>query len=345
MRRYLARPYGQTISPSRVMSLLMALALLAVLYNRFKEPVTWAWMTNETLSAEDAIATESPKSDNPPQSPDGKSASAKKPVAKETIVAGPNETDADELLELRKSLKVITDKRPLEPYEMPAYWRLMSWSRTRPLADFEKTAQRNVAFAQLWEQPDLYRGHAIRLRLHVRRVLKYEAPKNDLGLKEVYEVWGTTDDSVSFPFVVVLPEYPAGLKVGPDVEAEIVFVGYFLKWMSYRAFDKTKNAPLLIGRVRPAAGVNSAKKTANGWESAFLTLAGASLGIGALAWFGLSTWRRPRSGKSVSGVTSVTPSDPVFLSEAELAPATFPTVAELANAPHIAEETAPAATT
>lgn len=296
MRRRLARPFGQSISSSRMFSSLMALAVLWVLYARFRDPTTWAWMTHESLeSVASAAESETPvtaASDPVAAKSTTNSAVANKP---ETIVPGPNEEDGDALLKLRKSLGVVEDKTPLQPHEMLAYWQLMAWSRTRPFADFEKTAQRDVPFAQLWAEPDLFRGHAIRLRMHVRRILKFTVEKNPLELKEVFELWGWTEDSRSYPFVVVLPELPAGLKVGTDVSGEVVFVGYFLKWMSYQTFDtkKVNYSPLLVGRCRTVAAAGP-RSAASGWEAAFLVIAAGIGVLGFTSWYFLNSSKRGR---------------------------------------------------
>lgn len=287
MRRRLARPYGHTVPPTRLLSLLMALAVLGLLYQRVKEPQFWRWLTNESRTDRaDVSESASPKDSPAPRS------SPLAPV--ENIVPGPNETDADELTKLKSNLKAVQDRQPLQDFDMSAYWQLMRWSRTRPFAELEKLARRDVPYSHLWEEPDLYRGQPIRLKLHVRRVLQYEPSKNPQDLKTVYEAWGWTDDSRSFPFCVVFPDEPVGLPVGTDVDADVVFVGYFLKWMSYHAFDVKKNSPLLIGRVRPAAPVAGGAKN-GGWESAFLMLIGGVLLLSLIGWFAIYGLRRPRT--------------------------------------------------
>lgn len=286
MRRRQARPFGHTLPSTRILSLLMALVVLAMIYQRAKEPRFWRWLTNESLAEpDDRPATPTPSADD---------ARPKNNVAnvREIIVPGPNESDPDELAKLRSNLKAVQDRQPLQPFEMSAYWRLLGWSRTRPFAELEKGALRDVPYSHLWEEPDLYRGQPMRLKLHVRRVLTYDTTENPLGLKKVFEVYGFTDNSLSFPFIVILPEKPDGLPIGTDVDGDIVFVGYFLKWMGYRAYDSKRNAPLLVGRARPvvhSAGVAQG----GGWELAFLTLVGGVFALGLLGWFSFRTRRRP----------------------------------------------------
>jgi hypothetical protein len=107
-----------------------------------------------------------------------------------------------------------------------------------------------VLFTQLWEQPDQYRGERLQLRLHIKRALSHEAPANPADVKRVYEAWGWTEESRSFPYLVVFSELPPQMTLGPDIQEEAVFVGYFLKLMSYQAYDAPRAAPLLVGQLQ-----------------------------------------------------------------------------------------------
>ena len=212
--------------------MLMALVVLWALYARLKDPATWRMFLNEnpTTVAEDVHS--SAVADN------------------ETVLPGPNDQDPDEAAAVQDLFELLTDRAPLKSREMEAYWRLIDWSRTEPFSKLEQRARTDVPFTQLWEQPEKYRGTLIRLRLHVRRVLEYDAPENPSGIAKICEAWGWTDESRSFPYVVVFPEPPKHLPVGTDIRTEVVFVGYFLKVMTYTAFDTARGAPLLVGRVQ-----------------------------------------------------------------------------------------------
>lgn len=274
MRRFHVRPYGVSIRPTRALSLLFAVAVLWLLFGRLKDPATWRTL----LDLKDDSAS------TPLLAPEADS-------KLEEIVAGPNDRDDVESQRARDLCQLVTDRTPLKPREMHAYWKLMTWSRTEPFADLQARALNDVAFTQLWEQPDRYRGKLITLRLHVRRVLKYDSPPNPQNLPFTYEAWGWTDESRSYPYVVVFPECPPGLPVGTDIRGEVVFVGYFLKVMSYTAFDTARGAPLLVGRVQaiPVHTLPAPSRPDPLWM--IIVVLGATIIIGLGVWFQLRSRR------------------------------------------------------
>lgn len=235
MRRFSSRPYGQSVRPTRLISMLFGVVVLWLLYERFKDPATWRSLLD--LKDEPIAAVESTTN----------------PIDPETIIPGPTELNDEEVDRSLEALNLVTDRSPLKPREMHAYWQFMQWSQASSSTELEMRALHDVPFTQLWDQPEKYRGKPISMRLHVRRVLKYEAPSNPLELRDVYEAWGWTDESRSFPYVVVFAQCPKGLPIGTDIRGEVNFVGYFLKVMSYTAFDNARGAPLLVGRVQLAA--------------------------------------------------------------------------------------------
>ncbi len=271
MRRTTIRPFGQSTSAMRLASMLMALLVLWALYARLKDPATWQIFVEEKGKAT-AIQNETSAETEPEQ-----------------LALGPNDQDEAEVEAIQELFELVIDRAPLKSREMNAYWRLMDWSRTQPLAQLEQRALDDVPFTQLWEQPAKYRGRLIRLRLHVRRVLQYDSPENPGGIAQVCEAWGWTDESRSFPYVVVFPAPLAGLPIGTDVRTEIVFVGYFLKVMTFTAFDHGRGAPLLVGRARVVSANSSTPPSGPSTWMIVLTAVTGVLLVGGTVWRGTRT--------------------------------------------------------
>lgn len=255
------------------MSLTLLLMVLFALYRYAREPSTWRWIEKDSEAQAEKSA-------------------ASKPAPKingwtERLGDGPAQSAPGELEEFRHQLQAVTDKAALVESEMPAYWRLMRWALAEPLAALEKRALNKVIFTQLYEDPDRYRGRLVRLRLHIIRILDYEAPQNGAGVKNAYEIWAWTDDSLSYPYVVVVPEIPPWFKTGDKIREEAVFVGYFLKTMKYDAFNKVRYAPLLIGRLRPLSGKSDStpRKIAAGGPDEYIWGSVLIVVVGGVLWY------------------------------------------------------------
>ena len=177
---------------------------------------------------------------------------------KETIIPGPSDTDPAEREEIHRLLEVVSDQRPIEAVDNPAYIRMLKWAMSQPITELEERARRDVTFSDLAKQPEKYRAALVRMRMHVVRVMhddETKVPENSLGLKNLYEVYTWTDDSMDNPYVVVVPELPPGIQTGVEASGEVVFVGYFLKQFAYEAFKgQHRWAPLLVGRIRTVGG-------------------------------------------------------------------------------------------
>ncbi len=287
MRRYTARPYGGSVSGTRLLSMLMAILVLGMLYNRLKDPHTWRAFADDKEPAAAQVVAETPSE-------------------LENIVAGPNDLDEDEVASVQDLFEMVTDKTPLKPQDMHAYWRLMDWSHTQPFAELEKRSHQDIAFTQLFDQPEKYRGKPIRLRMHVRRILESDAPKDQPSVDKVYEAWGWTDESRSFPYVVVFKDLPPGLPIGTDIRTEIVFAGYFLKVMSYKAFDNNRGAPLLVGRAKLISTPPPPPPSKTDPWIIPIVLFGSILFIGASVWLSRSARKKSKMRMLPDDLSAVT---------------------------------------
>ena len=137
---------------------------------------------------------------------------------------------------------------------MPAYWRLFSWVRNQSLAGLSKRAVKDVVLNDFMQSPDDFRGRLVALELNVRRVLRYPATKNRLGIENIYEVTGFTTESQAWLYFGLTADLPKGMPVGSSVEEQATFYGYFLKLQGYyqagaRPNERPLEAPVLIGRM------------------------------------------------------------------------------------------------
>ncbi|HEX3658398.1 MAG TPA: hypothetical protein VHV55_21590 [Pirellulales bacterium] len=271
----------------RIISMIGMLGILWLLASRAADPNMWKFFAtapeakDSAANAPGAGAPAAPQSSsNPPTAiggdaqdpaiPQAPPAAAKKEdsYAWETIdpepgLEGPLDADPEERDAAKEQFQALSDKEDLAAVDMPAYWRLMRWSRNQSFNELQKRAKRggvDVMFTHFAQEPEKHRGELVQLKLRVVRVVRFDAPENPAGMKQTFEAWGVTDnDSLSNPYVVVFSEKPPELPLGAKVEEDAMFVGYFLKDISYEAYNTRRFAPLLIGRLRwrdnPAAAM------------------------------------------------------------------------------------------
>ena len=232
------------------------LIVLGLIYSWASKPQSWRWLERESgtsdASANDNLAnalTQATTDKTSSDKPINDTATTKSAAASGTDTLVPAATDLDKA-EWDKSAKLfeaLSDKTVLAPEEMSAYWRCMKWARAQTFAEMDKRAARDVAYTRFFEESDKYRGRLVRLRLHILRILDWDAHENSAGVKHVYEAWGWTDQSNAL-YVTVFSDLPEGMKLG-EQHQEGVFVGYFLKDLGFQAFNKNRAAPLLVGRM------------------------------------------------------------------------------------------------
>jgi hypothetical protein len=246
-------PFG-TNPTSALMRMGSLLIVVGLIYSWARQPQSWRWL--ETAS--DAASVDVPDSASAmvqvaPADSAQNAAPTADPATADTVAPAATDLDKTEWDKAQNLFQALSDRTVLAPEEMPAYWRCMKWSRAQTFAEMEHRAAPSVAYTRFFEQPDKYRGRLVRLRLHIKRILDWDAHENSAGVKHVYEAWGWTEQSNAL-YLTVFSELPAGMKMGEDLHEEGLFVGYFLKDLGYQAFNRNRSAPLLIGRIHRVAG-------------------------------------------------------------------------------------------
>jgi hypothetical protein len=164
--------------------------------------------------------------------------------------------------------ETVRDKTPLSFRDTAAYAQLLTRARETPAERLAAQSRRDVFLSHLYERPAHYRGVPIHLLGTAGRVARYESKLSRNGW--LYEAWVVTPDSQGFPYVCVFEDPPRGFPIGADISERVVFDGYFLKLLAYRAGDKARVAPVLVGRLGwtpPAAGAGGSTRGPSFWIS------------------------------------------------------------------------------
>ncbi len=228
----------------RLSSAIFLLGIVGLLYVQTKKSSSWRTIASEQ-AAEEAAA---------------------KPVVplgtpwKELVFLPPSvenkaenfalHTDEEEIDALQEEMQAIGDMTPLAAEEMPAYWRMVKWAYSKPGDELRKLARTDLQFTHLFQDPDKYRGALVNVKLHVRLMRQNEAAENSAQVTRVYEAWGPSEESQTFPYCVVFVDVPPGIEIKGSCFLDARFVGFFHKKMWYMdAMGVERTAPLLIGRM------------------------------------------------------------------------------------------------
>ncbi len=157
-------------------------------------------------------------------------------------------------------------------------------NRTDP-ARLREASLGHVAYAQLFRQPEHYRGRLVTVSGTVRRVNPIELYPNEYGLREYYEVWLFPVDNPSTPIVIYCLYLPEGFPTGMTLAQEAEATGFFLKRWAYAAKDGFRSAPMMLARSlewhkRPVVARAPAVDTL--WIT--VVVAGSALTALAAAW-------------------------------------------------------------
>ena len=139
----------------------------------------------------------------------------------------------------------VKDNALFLPAEEEAWFLLWDEAlRTAP-ADLERRATK-VTYAQLVNQPNIYRGLPVRAQGRVLRESVKRAPENLLGITQYHQLVLAPIGGGDWPVIVYCLELPAGFPHGDDLKEDLDVVGMFFKNWSYPYEGGMGLAPVLI---------------------------------------------------------------------------------------------------
>ncbi len=202
----------------------------------------------------------------------------------------------------RDLLTGIVDRAPMQNreenrFEAFAYSYLLIQSHKTSLQAFARSARKDLTFAHLWEEPEKYRGQVVHIEGRLRRLRRFDAPRQaaDEGVPIIYEGWIFGDVYNSNPYCVIVAEVPSSIPVSEKIDdRRVAFDGYFFKRFRYQAGDGWREAPLLIGRSMILRSAPAAAAEESPWSVSNLLGPAilASLVATVLLVVGLNLWFR-----------------------------------------------------
>ena len=257
--------YHSTRYQMRILRMLGALLVVMIAIKIVSKPSFWAWMFPGGGTVGQQSQTEQPRPTNAEIDFNIRLDDGRKLAPDEFIVPPDPELLTHKNSDFNAKHRFQIDARLLDSVrdntlnirrdELPAYYSLLAKARDLPPGEMEQVAERDVAFAVLMHQPRHYRGKLVTIEGDVKRLLPFDAGKNEHGLKKLWEVWLLTPDSGINPYRVVCTEIPPGIPQGETTKQRVVIrvTGYFFKKEGYasRGGAGTHAAPLLLaGQIR-----------------------------------------------------------------------------------------------
>jgi hypothetical protein len=105
-----------------------------------------------------------------------------------------------------------------------------------------------VEYAQLVDQPNVYRGKLVTVRGTARQITQEKPAANDLGITSYYRIVIQPADGANWPIIVYCLELPRGVAPGDDLSLDATVTGLFFKKLSYKWRDGLGIAPVIVAK-------------------------------------------------------------------------------------------------
>jgi hypothetical protein len=155
----------------------------------------------------------------------------------------------------RLQLKAIQDNTVWRPSEREIWFRLFGKLQQKSPEELAAKSAGFTGYAQLFKQPDYYRGRLVAVRGVAEAVYPIEAPANSYGIERYWVYWLRPEGGPNNPIVVYALSKPealpsiefadVGRKRMPEL-ADVEVTGYFFKRYAYQGQGGIFTAPLLL---------------------------------------------------------------------------------------------------
>jgi len=190
----------------------------------------------------------------------------------------------------------ITDNTYFRPEESEAWFTLFERLQAMETSPLEGEQASKATYAQLLQQPNVYRGKLVSIRGTVLREEEQVPMENDVGISRYHRLWLQPEGGGQWPIVVYSLLLPADFPRGDSLRAEISLAGFFFKNWSYSYDDGLGIAPIVLARdiVWNAPEIVAPRQTVTIQNLIWPATGAALLALTIVWWAVRRTVRRPR---------------------------------------------------
>ncbi len=179
---------------------------------------------------------------------------AAKPLAAESAVdEDAVELSADEAESLppvdAELLLPIRDNTYFRKSEAPAWFHLFGLLQQADGGDIAAASIGNVVYAQLANQPTVYRGRVVSVVGEAVRIEPITPAANDLGIETLYRITVRPAGGDLLPVLVYVLELPDEFTPNDLPPHRGIFTGYFFKNQSYKNAVGVNISPVIVART------------------------------------------------------------------------------------------------
>ena len=148
--------------------------------------------------------------------------------------------------EIVEGLAQVKDNTYFRPVERQAWFSLFARWQQPDDAHLTSETLGKVSYAQLLQQPEVYRGRIITILGKVLREEVEQPAENQLGIDSYHRLWIQPQGGGQWPFVVYCLKLPTDFPRGESPGVPVSVTGFFFKNWSYAYEDGLGLAPVVL---------------------------------------------------------------------------------------------------
>jgi len=141
----------------------------------------------------------------------------------------------------------VRDDQPFRSSESRPWFAVLARLKAAEAGALAAASSGWVTFAELYRRSGERRGHVVTVRGRIVQATRLNAPKNDVGIQNYYQLWLWPTDKNN-PIVIYALSIPPGFPVGERLDESVEIHGVFFKRWAYQAQDTLRSAPVLLAK-------------------------------------------------------------------------------------------------